>query len=216
LFAFDAPSFHPIYATTFLLNFFQHIIIEGRAFESSAGQLLNTSSLARHTGIVRFWTRGSMVMDCTLRWSHSHARPWGKSVPFQCPYCYCIQAWDQSGRGASSELGRDITTVCVVYTKESKDNVSNVSPSSSHHNQSSLSSCQRGFGWPLASENPIFCSLLSYTRCHLCRRVTTILLLILLALLLALDSVSTHRNCYLVNYISHPATITSVLTVLGN
>ena len=25
LFAFNAPAFHPIYATTFLLNFFQHI-----------------------------------------------------------------------------------------------------------------------------------------------------------------------------------------------
>jgi hypothetical protein len=118
LFAFDALSFHPIYATTFLLNFFQHIIIEGRAFESSAGQLLNTSSLARHTGIVRFWTRGLTVMDCTLRWSHSRARPWGKSVPFQCPYCYCIQAWDQSGRGASSELGRDVTMRCLYKGKE--------------------------------------------------------------------------------------------------
>ena len=120
LFAFDAPSFHPIYATTFLLNFFQYIIIEGRTFGSAAEKLLNTSSLSRHTGIVRFWTctRDSAVRDCTFRWAHSRAQPFGKPVPFQCPYCYCIQAWDQKGSGASSELGRDVTMRCSYIGKQ--------------------------------------------------------------------------------------------------
>ncbi|KAH9048596.1 hypothetical protein EDB83DRAFT_2522864 [Lactarius deliciosus] len=48
LFAFDAPAFHPIYAATFLLNFFQHIVIEGRSFDSAVGLLLNTSQLERN------------------------------------------------------------------------------------------------------------------------------------------------------------------------
>ncbi|KAH9014023.1 hypothetical protein EDB85DRAFT_2215399 [Lactarius pseudohatsudake] len=60
LFAFDAPAFHPIYAATFLLNFFQHIVIEGRSFDSAVGLLLNTSALSRHTGIKRFWSRGEV------------------------------------------------------------------------------------------------------------------------------------------------------------
>ena len=112
LFAFNAPSFHPIYATTFLLNFFQLIIIEGRTFDSVIGLLLNTSALARHSGIVRFWTRDSVVRDCTLKWSHSRTQPWGSPVPYQCPSCRCIQSWAQKGHGASTELGRDVTMFC--------------------------------------------------------------------------------------------------------
>jgi hypothetical protein len=104
LFAFDAPAFHPIYAATFLLSFFQHIVIEGRTLDSAIGLLLNTSPLSRHTGIVHFWTRDSVVSNCTLRWAHSRTQPWGKPVPYQCPSCRCVQAWDQKGRGASSEL----------------------------------------------------------------------------------------------------------------
>ncbi|KAF8264024.1 hypothetical protein EI94DRAFT_1739344 [Lactarius quietus] len=112
LFAFDAPSFHPIYATTFLLNFFQHIIVEGRTFDSAAGQLLNTSPLCRHTGILRFWTFDSVVRKCVLRWAHSRTQPWGMPVPYQCPSCHCIQAWDQKNGEASSQLGRDVSMHC--------------------------------------------------------------------------------------------------------
>lgn len=112
LFAFDAPAFHPIYAATFLINFFQYIIIEGRSFDSAIGLILNASALSRHTGIVRLWTRDSVVRDCTLRWAHSRTQPWGEPVPYQCPICFCIQAWNQKGRGASSELGRDVTMRC--------------------------------------------------------------------------------------------------------
>ena len=117
LFAFNTPSFHPIYAATFLLNFFQHIIIEGRTFDSAIGLLLNTSALSRHTGIMRFWTRDSVVRDCTLKWSHSRTQPWGNPVPYQCPSCRCIQSWAQRGNGASSELGRDVTMCCSYQGK---------------------------------------------------------------------------------------------------
>lgn len=112
LFAFNAPSFHPIYAATFLQSFFQHIIIEGQTFDSAIGLLLNTLALSRHTGIVRFWTRDSVVRDCMLKWSHSRTQPWGSPVPYQCPSCRCIQSWAQRGHGASSELGRDVTMCC--------------------------------------------------------------------------------------------------------
>ena len=107
LFAFDAPSFHPIYATC-LLGFLQHIIIEGRSFDSAIVLLLNTSTLSRHAGIMRFWTRDSVVKECLLKWSHSHTQPWGQPVLYQCPTCKCIQSWDQKGLGASSELSRPL------------------------------------------------------------------------------------------------------------
>lgn len=112
LFAFDAPSFHPIYAATFLLNFFQHIIIEGRSFDSAVGQLLNTSALSRHTGIVRFWRDGLDVRKCVLRWAHSRTQPWGRPVPYQCPSCNCVQAWDQQKIQAASSQLRDVSMRC--------------------------------------------------------------------------------------------------------
>jgi hypothetical protein len=112
LFAFNAPSFHPIYATTFLLNFFQHIIIEGRSFDSAVGQLLNTSALSRHSGIERYWRdKQGDVRECTLKWAHLRTQPWGNPVPYQCPSCGCIQAWDQKIKGASSQL-RDVSMCC--------------------------------------------------------------------------------------------------------
>ncbi|KAH8976386.1 hypothetical protein EDB86DRAFT_2841066 [Lactarius hatsudake] len=110
--AFDTPAFHPIYATTFLLNFFHYIVIEDRSFGSAIGLLLNTSPLSRHTGIVRFWAVGSVVKSCTLKWAHSRTQPWGKPVPYQCTSCRCIQAWDQKGQGASSELRGDVKMWC--------------------------------------------------------------------------------------------------------
>ena len=118
LFAFDMPSFHPIYATTFLLGFFQHIIIEGWSFDSAIGLLLNTSTLSHHAGIMRFWMRDSVVKECLLKWSHSHTQPWGQPVLYQCPACKCIQSWDQKGLGASSELGRDVTMQCSYKGEE--------------------------------------------------------------------------------------------------
>lgn len=112
MFAFNTPAFHPIFATTFLLNFFHHIIIEGRAFNSAIGLLLNTSLLSRHTGIVRFWTVDTVVKSCTLKWAHCRTQPCGTPVLYQCPSCRCIQAWIQKGKGPSSEVGRDVTMRC--------------------------------------------------------------------------------------------------------
>jgi hypothetical protein len=118
LFAFDAPAFHPIYAATFLLSFFQHIVIDGRTIDSTIGLLLNTSPLSRHSGIVRFWTRDLVVSNCTLSWAHSRTQPLGKPVPYQCLSCHCIQAWDQKGRGPSSELARDVIMLSSYKGKE--------------------------------------------------------------------------------------------------
>ncbi|KAH8976756.1 hypothetical protein EDB86DRAFT_2839264 [Lactarius hatsudake] len=115
LFAFDAPAFHPIYAATFLLNFFQHIVIEGRSFDSAVGLLLNTSALSRHTGIKRFWSRGSVVNTCWLRWTHLRTQPWGNAVPHQCQGCGCIQSWNQKVKGPSTELPRDDVSMRCSY-----------------------------------------------------------------------------------------------------
>lgn len=121
LFAFNATSFHPIYAATFLLNFFQHIVIEGRSFDSAVGQILNTSALSRHTGIIRFWRDGPVIKKCELRWSHLRTQPWGQSVPYQCPSCRCVQAWDQQKiQGASSQL-RDVSMRCSYKGKPGQE-----------------------------------------------------------------------------------------------
>jgi hypothetical protein len=112
LFAFNARDFHPIYATTFVLNFFHYVIVDGRTFDSVAGLLFSSSALSRHTGVLRFWTHGSVVKRCTFKWAHSRVQPFGETVQYQCPICHCIQAWDQKGQGESSELHGDVTMRC--------------------------------------------------------------------------------------------------------
>jgi len=112
LFAFNARAFHPIYATTFILNFFHYVIIDGRKFDSVAGLLFSSSTLSRHTGILRFWAHDTVVKSCTFKWAHSRTQPLGESVPYQCPTCHCIQAWDQTGQGPSSELRKNVTMGC--------------------------------------------------------------------------------------------------------
>ena len=97
---------------TFLLSFFHYVIIDDRSFGSAIGFLLNTLPLARHTSIIHFWTVDAVVKRCTLKWTHPHTQPWGEPVPYQCDSCRCIQAWDQKGQGASSEIGRDVIMRC--------------------------------------------------------------------------------------------------------
>lgn len=93
-----------------MLDFFHLVIIDGRTIHSAIGLLLSSSALSRHTGIVRFWTDGSVVKNCTIRWAHPRIQPWGKPVPYQCPSCHCIQAWDQKGLG--SEMRGDVEMHC--------------------------------------------------------------------------------------------------------
>jgi hypothetical protein len=115
LFAFEAQAFHPTFATTFLINFFQYITIEGRTFDSAAGLILNTSPLSRHSGIVRYWRIKSKDVDevrhCKLRWTHSRIQPWGQPVDYQCRKCKCIQAWDQKSKAESSQ-NRPVSMQC--------------------------------------------------------------------------------------------------------
>ena len=64
LFAFDAPSFHPIYATTCLLGFFQHTIIEGRSLtvplcSSSIHQHFHVMLASCVSGHVTQWLRSA-------------------------------------------------------------------------------------------------------------------------------------------------------------
>jgi len=112
LFAFNACAFHPIYAATFVLDFFHYVIVDGRTFNSVAGLLFSSSPLSRHTGVLHFWTHGSVVKRCTFKWAHSCIQPLGESVLYQCPTCYCIQAWDQRSLGPSSKLRQDVTMRC--------------------------------------------------------------------------------------------------------
>jgi len=112
LFAFNAHAFHPIYAATFVLDFFHYVIVDGRTFDSVAGLLFSSSPLSRHMGVLRFWTHGSVVKRCTFKWAHSRTQLLGELVLYQCPTCYCIQAWDQRSLGPSSELRQDVTIRC--------------------------------------------------------------------------------------------------------
>jgi hypothetical protein len=112
LVAFDAPAFHPIFATTFIQNFFFYIIIEGRRFNDTIGLLLSGLPLSRHTGIVRFWTHSSAVKKCTLKWAHRRTQPWGEQVPYQCSNCGRIQAWDQKSKAPATELHGGVTMRC--------------------------------------------------------------------------------------------------------
>ena len=167
LFAFDAPSFHAIYATTFLLGFFQHIIMEGWSFDSAIGLLLNTSTLSRHAGImcsghVTQWIRSVCWSGHTLTPSHGDSQ-----------YCINAQLASVSNHGIRRALVLHQSWgemwPCSVHTRVRRDNALNVSPlSGQHHHPSSPSNWQRGFGWPLALKDLNCCNLLLCTCYHLC------------------------------------------------
>ena len=83
LFTFDVPSFHPIYATTFLLGFFQHIIIEGQSFDSAIGLLVMKRTISILFTVSHVLLLVSHMTDDFLL---SHMTPFIQVMTHLCSY----------------------------------------------------------------------------------------------------------------------------------
>ncbi|KAG1900175.1 uncharacterized protein F5891DRAFT_1188873 [Suillus fuscotomentosus] len=100
--AFTAKHFHPPFTTHLMISFTQLILVEGFPLCEAFPNILEQSGLGMHSDVILMTaTPGddgpTVPLLCTrYSWAHSDARPWGNSLPVQCPQCGCPTPWKRT------------------------------------------------------------------------------------------------------------------------
>lgn len=71
-------------------------------------------SVGRHTNII--WIRPNKT-PIRYAWTEPVVRPWGQTLPYQCPKCMSPFPWD---RGTTNEKTKDIVFRCKGYTAKKR------------------------------------------------------------------------------------------------
>ncbi|KAG1728831.1 uncharacterized protein EDB91DRAFT_1160485 [Suillus paluster] len=107
--AFTAKHFRPTSACHFMISFAQSVLIECFPLREAFPKILDQSELGMHSDVILMSvTSGdnhdglAMLLQCTrYSWAHVTARPWGNTLPIQCPQCGCPTQWQKFHADAS-------------------------------------------------------------------------------------------------------------------
>ncbi|KAG0693963.1 hypothetical protein DFH29DRAFT_1006753 [Suillus ampliporus] len=125
---FPATRFQPLVATNFLLAMAELVMVEQLDLQKSFLTLLSLSNrLGQHTDVIVMTTvddavNGTQLSVTTFARAHPQTKPWGISVPAQCPLCGSTTSWSEKvGVTASNETYRvkapaQATVTNYVYT----------------------------------------------------------------------------------------------------
>ncbi|KAG2128476.1 hypothetical protein BD769DRAFT_1667596 [Suillus cothurnatus] len=99
--AFTAPHFQPPYTCHLALAYAELVLIERFNIREAFPEILAQSyRLGMHTSIIlmtRFKHNGAAALECTrYAWAHTASRPWGFTLPVQCPQCGCVGQWNST------------------------------------------------------------------------------------------------------------------------
>ncbi|KAH7919746.1 hypothetical protein BV22DRAFT_1133620 [Leucogyrophana mollusca] len=102
LWAFGAPGLHPNAVVPFVVAFCQRVVVEGAQPLKIIAKLLAASSrLNLHSDVLHISPATSSLHHAEVHryvWSHKTIRPWGSSLPVQCPKCKCLKSWSSPTR----------------------------------------------------------------------------------------------------------------------
>jgi hypothetical protein len=96
LLAFTNGQLQPCLASGFLLEFMQHVYVEKFEVSTCLSRILPaTSRICRHTDIAQICRAkdGDQFQVLQYTWAHDKFRPWGNSLPVQCPNCGTLRSW---------------------------------------------------------------------------------------------------------------------------
>lgn len=80
------------------------MLIEGQDLESAMPRALaNSNKLGRHSGVYTFSQVGDQVLTTRYVWADRDFRPWGQTLPAQCPVCGSPQRWKRKYRPGADE-----------------------------------------------------------------------------------------------------------------
>ncbi|KAG1858928.1 hypothetical protein F4604DRAFT_1930973 [Suillus subluteus] len=125
---FPATRFQPLVATNFLLAMAELVMVEQLDLQKSFPTLLSLSNrLGQHTDVIVMTTvddavNGTQLSVTTFARAHLQTKPWGISVPAQCPLCGSTTSWSEKvGVTASNETYRvkapaQAAVINYVYT----------------------------------------------------------------------------------------------------
>ncbi|KAG1887373.1 hypothetical protein F4604DRAFT_1917197 [Suillus subluteus] len=107
---FPATRFQPLVATNFLLAMAELVMVEQLDLQKLFPTLLSLSNrLGQHTDVIVMTTvddavNGTQLSVTTFARAHPQTKPWGISVPAQCPLCGSTTSWSEKvGVTASNE-----------------------------------------------------------------------------------------------------------------
>lgn len=85
------------YLNTFLLDFANHVLLDGFKGTIIVPELLYRSSVGLHTPVFHFsgssQADGWVTKSLEYVWTHPTKRPHGRSIPMQCPICRAYRPW---------------------------------------------------------------------------------------------------------------------------
>ncbi|KAG1863083.1 hypothetical protein F4604DRAFT_1929253 [Suillus subluteus] len=125
---FPATRFQLLVATNFLLAMAELVMVEQLDLQKSFPTLLSLSNrLGQHTDVIVMTTvddtiNGTQLSVTTFARAHLQTKPWGISVPAQCPLCGSTTSWSEKvGVTASNETYRvkapaQAAVINYVYT----------------------------------------------------------------------------------------------------
>lgn len=85
---FDQPNLQPSILNRFVMDLLLNWFIRSR---KPIAMFRDHSSVGVHTSIYIFERTGAIIK---YTWSHVGAKPFGEIIPFQCPKCMCVGAWN--------------------------------------------------------------------------------------------------------------------------
>lgn len=105
--AFSAKALQQCLTAPFILDYALQVLVQGfsirRTFEES---LPAFSKLGHHTDVVLLdWKEGES-RGTRFVFTHKVIRPWGKSLPVQCPSCFAVRAWKSTPPPPPDGTGR--------------------------------------------------------------------------------------------------------------
>ncbi|KIK80061.1 hypothetical protein PAXRUDRAFT_65312, partial [Paxillus rubicundulus Ve08.2h10] len=141
--AFDAPRFQPFMTWPFLVRIIEATFVEGHAIEAAVPHALAYSGrLGQHTGVYIMTpcptslATQQVIHTTKYVWSHRNHRPWGETLPLQCPQCGALKMWSPARYVSGTYIfhcrhprcGRDAVTgafvkKAVTYKFKKPDNV---------------------------------------------------------------------------------------------
>jgi hypothetical protein len=93
--AFTGIDFGPCHASSFLLGYGQHVLLEKMKPETCFERLLPVAyPLTRQTDLIYVRTdKEKDIIGSRYLWVHEEVKPWGQDLPVQCSRCGRVRNW---------------------------------------------------------------------------------------------------------------------------
>jgi hypothetical protein len=100
LFAFTVDGLIPCLLSSLCVDMVHRVFVEGFDVTAYIGKLLGSAPVvARHTAIIHVRRSSNTILGTRYTWANADLRPWGNTLPQQCPKCHAFKPWSKKKQG---------------------------------------------------------------------------------------------------------------------